>query len=239
MTTRGMNASALLCAWETAAAQPPGQRAIALLAALHEADAASLDIGQRERDALRLCAAIAGSTLDAEACCAQCGERMDIALPMTALDAAPDTRDEIEHDGWRIGLRVPHARDVAFALDCAGSEDSEAALFARCVTFAERDGHAVAAREIPPALRERCEAQLDRLAPLANLALAVQCPACGHADTLAFDAGEFAVERIGHWAEDELDVVARLCTLYAWSEAQVLAMSNWRRQFYLDRAEAQ
>ncbi|KXU84623.1 hypothetical protein CR51_41480 [Caballeronia megalochromosomata] len=230
-----MNASILLSAWETASAQLPGLRAGALVAALHDADAAAFDIGMREREALRVCAAIAGDMLDAEACCARCGERMDIALPLAALDATPDTRDEIEHDGWRIGLRVPHAQDVTFALE---SEDSETALFARCVRFASQNGCAMSPDAIPPALRERCEAQLDRLAPLANLALAVACPECGHADTVAFDAGEFAVERIGHWAEDELEAVARLCTLYPWSEAQVLAMSPWRRQFYLVRAEA-
>jgi hypothetical protein len=233
-----MNGSALLCAWETASVQPRGTRAAALLRALNDADAVGLDIGRREREALRVCASIAGAVFDAEACCGQCGERMDITLPMNALDADPDSCDEIVHDGWRIGLCVPTTQQVMAALhDDPGDDDGQTALFARCVRFAEREGQSVCARDIPPALRERCEAQLDRLAPLANLALAVHCPACGCSDMLPFDAGEFAIERIGYWAEDELDMVARLCMLYPWSEAQVLAMTPWRRQFYFDRAE--
>jgi hypothetical protein len=230
-----MNASALLSAWEKASVQVPALRAATLLSAFDGVDAATLDIGRREHEALRLCARVAGSVLDAQAFCAQCGERMDIALPVEAFDAAPDTCDEIESAGWRIGLRVPHTLDVQHALACA---DSDAALFARCVRFARYEGREAAAHDIPDALRERCEAQLERLAPLASAVLAVQCPACGHAAPVAFDAGAFAVERIGHWAEDELDSVVRLCSVFAWSEAQVLTMSPWRRQFYLDRAEA-
>lgn len=229
-----MNAIALISAWEAALTRPLALRTATLLEAAGHAPSGSLDVGRREREALRIHTIIAGDVLDGETTCARCDERMDIAMTAAALDIEPACDHEVACDDWCVVLRVPDTHDVLFAL---AQDDSEAALFARCVTRAERGGSPVQAADLPAAVRERCDECLDRLAPLANLTLDLRCPACGHADAVPIDIGGFVFERMAHWVEEQLDIVARLCRTYAWSEEHVLAMSPWRRRFYLARAE--
>lgn len=234
-----MDLDTLMSTWEAALAQPVATRTATLVAVLREGadDPLALDVGTREHDALRLAARVAGAALDAETICAQCGERMEICVPLAALQFVPTGIAEVRDGAWQIGLRVPDTRDVLAALDFPAGEASEAALFSRCVTSARYNGEARTATDLPAALRAQCEARLDALAPLANLTLDLVCPACGAADAVPLDAGAFVFERMRHWVEDQLDDIARLCRAYGWREADVLAMSAWRRSFYLARAE--
>lgn len=229
-----MDTNALIGAWELALTRPVAARMAQVLDVVgHAAPTASLDLHEREREALRLHAAIAGDLFDAEATCAYCGERLEFGIPLAALDAAPDGAHRLDHEGWQIVLRVPRTDDVCRALE---DSDSDAALFRACVASARHDGETRKAEEIPADVRTLCEARLDEIAPLANLAVACRCPACGAADSLPLDVGAYVFERLGHWVEDQLDEVARLCRAYAWDEGRVLAMSAWRRRFYLERA---
>jgi len=229
-----MDASTLISAWELALAYAPAARMAAVVTAGGNTSAWSIDIDQREREALRLHRAIAGDTLDAQASCAHCGERMDIGLPLSMLNAEAASDPCVEHGDWRIALRVPSTQDVCEAL---AQSDSETALFRACITAAHQAGEARSPDELPGDVRRLCEERLDQLAPLANLALALRCPACGHMDTLPLDIGAYVFERLGYWAEDQLEEVAQLCRAYGWEERHVLAMSPWRRRFYLERAE--
>jgi hypothetical protein len=234
-----MDLDTLMSTWESALAQPAATRTATLVAVLRDGsdDPLALDVGTREHDALRLVARIAGEVLDGETTCTQCGERMEINVPLAALQLAPADIAEVRDGAWHVGLRVPDTRDVLAALDFPTGEASEAALFARCVTSAHCNGEARTARDLPAAVRAQCEARLDALAPHANLTLDLVCPACGAADLVPFDAGAFVFERMRHWVEDQLDDIARLCRAYGWREADVLAMGAWRRHFYLARAE--
>lgn len=234
-----MDLDTLMSTWEAALAQGAATRTATLVAVLHDdaCDPLALDLDERERDALRLMSRVTGDTFDGETSCLRCGERMEISVPLAALQLARADTTELHDDAWQVGLRVPDSHDVLDALDCTSDEAAEAALFERCITHARYNGEARAASELPAALRVRCEAQLDALAPLANLTLDLTCPACGAADAVPLDAGAFVFERMRHWVEDQLDDIARLCRAYGWREADVLAMSAWRRRFYLARAE--
>ncbi|MEM5317143.1 hypothetical protein [Paraburkholderia sp. JHI869] len=235
-----MDLDTLISTWEAALAQPAATRTATLVAVLREGagDPLALDVGTREHDALRLAACIVGDALDAQTACVHCGERMEIRVPLAALERVPVDTAEVRDGVWQVGLRVPDTHDVLAALDFPAGEASEAALFSRCVRSAQCNSEARTANDLPAALRAQCEARLDALAPLANLTLDLVCPTCGAEDAVPLDAGAFVFERMRHWVEDQLDDVARLCRAYGWREADVLAMSAWRRRFYLARAEA-
>ena len=84
--------------------------------------------------------------------------------------------------------------------------------------------------EVVTALSERM-AQED---PYLNISLAVKCPACSHEWQMIFDIVTYFMSEINFWAIRMMREVHRLASAYGWSEVDILAMSAWRRQRYLE-----
>lgn len=70
--------------------------------------------------------------------------------------------------------------------------------------------------------------------PQADVHLALDCPDCGHQWRAAFDIVSFFWSEIGVWAKRVLREVHILASAYGWREDDILAMSPWRRQVYLE-----
>lgn len=227
-----MDVAALVSAWEGTLAQPVCHRAAILLEGAGIQHVGNLDVGTREANMLALHRLMTGGVLDGEATCAHCGERMDVSIPIAQLDAITTADRIVEYDDWRIDLAVPTIDDVTWAL---GQPDSEDALFGHCVKHATHHGTTASTADIPADVRLQCEARLDAMAPLANLSIGLTCPACGQDDALPLDLCGFVLERAGDWAHRQLLDVAAICRAYGWNEENVLAMSPWRKAFYLAR----
>jgi hypothetical protein len=74
--------------------------------------------------------------------------------------------------------------------------------------------------------------------PLADVQLALTCPACDHKWEQAFDIADFLWNEIQAWAQQTLRDVHSLALVYGWREADVLALSPTRRQMYLELVQA-
>ena len=70
--------------------------------------------------------------------------------------------------------------------------------------------------------------------PQADVQLALSCPACGQQWRATFDVVSFLWDELDAWARRLLREVHTLASAYHWREADILAMSRWRRQYYLD-----
>jgi hypothetical protein len=70
--------------------------------------------------------------------------------------------------------------------------------------------------------------------PLADLSLAATCPACGHNWQILFDIVSYFWSEINAWSLRLMREVHSLASAYGWREADILAMSAWRRQRYLE-----
>ena len=60
------------------------------------------------------------------------------------------------------------------------------------------------------------------------------CPACGRFWQAAFDIASYLWSELDALAQRLLGEVHTLARAYGWREADVLSMSPWRRQFYLE-----
>jgi hypothetical protein len=60
------------------------------------------------------------------------------------------------------------------------------------------------------------------------------CPACEHRWLVAFDILAYLWSEIDDWAQRMLHEIHILATAYGWPEATVLALTSWRRQYYLN-----
>ena len=222
----------MLDLWERGFGLSPVERGLLLLKAAfpdqpREALAA-LPLGERDARLAALSCRMFGSRAEALAECPACGERLEVPLDLPGLYRDPPGAGagEIDAHGRRIRFRVPDSADL---LAVAGMEPDAArdALLARCTGSSD---------SFPEPVRGALEQAMEEADPRANVILSLHCPACGHAWRELFDLVDFLWREMEGWARRILAEVHTLARAYGWSERDILAMSPWRRRFYMEFA---
>jgi hypothetical protein len=243
---RPLAGETVLAAWERGIAQAQPARAITLLLAgrpdLGEQDAAAISIPARDLALLRLRGRSFGSTLSGFSECPSCGDRLEFALPETAVAAtlrsAADAEHKLEIERWVIRLRLANTADVAAAAALSDLDDARSMLLTRCTEVTDAEDAAVSFGALPENARDQALAHLQAMHEAAELTVALACPACGAKDTVALDLSGFLWAEVRHAARLLLEEVHELAWAYGWNEEAILAMSPPRRQAYLERLRA-
>jgi hypothetical protein len=240
---RPLSPSDLLVLWERGAGLHAVDRALLALATTEpERDAgelARLPLGDRDARLLELRRVTLGDRLEAVAACPHCGVRVELELACEDLMAGADAGAgewEHEHDGARLTLRALDSRDAAAAAIAGrdgGAEAARAALLARAVVAAERDGRAVAFDDLGPDAAAAVAAAVAGRDARAELLLDLTCPDCGHAWSPVLDVASFVWAELAARAERLLGDVHALARAYGWREADVLGLSEVRRATYV------
>lgn len=242
---QGLSGGAGLQAWEYGQGQSLVTRALVLLAAaypdLAPVTLANLTIGQRDNYLLRLRQAMFGSALVCRVACPNCPEQLELNFDLKDVlepAALPDEPLSVSRDGYTVAFRLPTSLDLAAIVPFHRElelEQAHATLLARCILeVRDADGEEKASQSLPPGVVEAITQEMSRADPQAEIRLALQCAACGHSWESLFDIVAFLWEELNGWAWRQLREVHQLATAYGWSEAEILALSPWRRQFYLE-----
>lgn len=224
---RTINAARLLSAWESAASVPMSRRAALLLSVTHlersSTDWASCPLGERDHALLRLRETLFGVTIETVAACRACGESMEAQFQTSDLTArfAPPGALECEVNGRTIRFRVPTEADVVAAI---ASSDPRRSLIERCVELAG----SLQDPEMDEVIRA-----MEAEDPQADIHIEVKCPSCVAVNKLAFDIVSYFWADLTDWARRILAEVHTLAAAYGWSEADILAMTAFRRRMYL------
>jgi hypothetical protein len=70
--------------------------------------------------------------------------------------------------------------------------------------------------------------------PQADLRFTLHCQVCSHEWEAGFDIAQFLWTEVDAWASRTLFDVHCLARAYGWREADILSLSPWRRQCYLE-----
>lgn len=244
---RALSAFELLHVWERGLTQPPAQRALALLAAAcpdTPLDAlARLSIGQRDARLLMLREWVFGPQLVSLAVCPACGERLELTFNVAdirvSVEVEPVEALSLSADGHEVRFRLPNSLDlVAIAGHKAPVGDKDVAgarrlLLERCLLTVQQDGEETPGDPLPSNVVDAVMERMAQADPQADVQLALSCPECGYDWQVAFGIVSFFWSEINVWAYRILGEVHVLASAYGWSEDDILAMSPWRRQFYL------
>lgn len=250
---RSPSASELLQVWERGLNQLPIQRALSLLATACPTTPletlAQLSLGQRDACLLTLREWVFGSQLVSLATCPHCGDRLELtlnvadlrvaALPsviqesaLTAQGFCPD-RFAVTVEGYEVEFRLPHSFDLAAIAN--HPIDAQQTLLNRCILAVHQQGEAQTVDQLSPAVRAAIVQQMAQIDPQADVQLSMTCPACTHQWQITFDIVSFFWSEINAWASRILGEVHILATAYGWAEADILSMSSFRRQCYLEK----
>ena len=239
---RPLSAEELLAVWERGLTETASGRALAFLAAacpdVSSDEVAALDIGERDRWLLTLREWTFGSQLASVTHCSECEERLEWTLDVADLRGPKQQKlsGELSLDLGRYSasFRLPNSSDLAAIANCVDATDARGVLLERCVLERRCDGQEISAGELPI---EVTNAIVERMAdsdPQSDMRLDLLCPACGHRWQALFDIGSFFWSEINAWAGRILTEVHVLARAYGWSEVEILNLSAWRRQHYLD-----
>lgn len=244
-----LSAAELLNVWEQGSGRSPAQQALQLLATacpgVPPERLARLPLGRRDACLLILREWTFGPRLEGMATCPECAAPLELLLKVADLWAEPLTADMAERRaeegrevhqlslaGFEVSFRLPDSLD----LDAAASGEAAAfrlKLLERCLWTARQGGEPWPAGQLPAEVVAAVTEYMDRLDPQANLRLDLSCPACRHEWQQIFDIVSFFWSEIKAWAERLLHEVHTLASAYGWSEAEILALSPWRREVYL------
>jgi hypothetical protein len=240
---RPLSAQEMLVIWERGLYQHPVERALTMLSvALPEfaPDALlALTIGQRDAYLLTLHEITFGARLESVVECPACQERLEFTLNVADIRAAPEHEGEAGElqatlDGYEVRFRLPNSRDLITIARLLDVGQARSMLVQRCLIEAKRDGESVAVADLPEPVIAGLAEQMARLDPQAEVQLNLSCPACEHRWSLLFDIVSFLWAEIGGQARRLLRDVHTLARAYGWREADILAMSAVRRQYYLE-----
>ena len=240
---RSLSAPEMLVIWERGLHQHPVERGLTMLnVALPEfaPDALlALSIGQRDAYLLSLHEATFGTRLDSFVACSACQERLEFTLNVADIRVTNDGKDAASEqqatiDGYEVRFRLPNSRDLITIARLLDVEQARSTLVQRCILEAKRAGETVATAALPEAVIAGLAEQMARLDPQAEVQLNLSCPACGHRWSLLFDIVSFLWTEIGGQARRLLRDVHTLARAHGWREADILAMSAVRRQYYLE-----
>jgi hypothetical protein len=199
---------------------------------------AKLPVGRRDAHLLTLREGIFGSQLVSLVVCAACGEQLELTCNVANFRLT--TQGELTEtfswssDGYQIDYRLPNSLDLAAISHYQDEDEARHQLFERCLLSAEHKGRTTAVNQLPAHIMEAIAAQMAQADPQADVQLALTCAACGHQWQATFDIVSFLWAEINTWVYRILYDVHRLAFAYGWREADILAMSPWRRQFYLE-----
>jgi hypothetical protein len=219
----------ILDACDAAASQHPLDRALTLLALL-DGDAperlAELAIGERDARLLAVRRRFFGDRIEAVCPCTACGELNEFTLDAAELpERTGGGRLVIQSEGGRaLRLRFPDSRDVA-AVAGLDPEAATRALAERCVLD---DAIGLSDREIA-----EFDARLAEADGIAALEIAFTCPACGAAESASFDIASFLWRDLSGRCRQLLGEVDALAFAYGWSQREILALPERRRDAYV------
>jgi hypothetical protein len=243
---RTLSTTELLELWEQGYGRAPVERALLLLEAacpeMPSEALARLSIGRRDRLLMELREQTFGPQLAGLATCPGCGERLEIELDMAAVraagPAAPPEELSIQEGSYALALRLPDSLDLAAIARAPGVADARRLLLERCMLAVhaedEGSGPLPAVGDVPATVIDTAIRSLAEADPLATVELELACPQCGCAWTALFDIVSFFWAELDAWAHRLLQDVHALASVYGWSEADILGMSPWRRQIYLE-----
>jgi uncharacterized protein YbaR (Trm112 family) len=242
---RALSAAELFEVWERGQGQSAAQRALLLLALACEETPpehlARLSIGRRDSDLLALRKQTFGPELVSMVACPACGSQLEFRLHADDIRANPfeesDALLRVSEGEHEIAFRLPTSLDLATLDPSAGVEKNRRHLLERCVISATRAGSEMAASDLPGSAILAIAQRMSELDPQADVQLALACPQCEHKWQTPLDIVSYFWSEINAWAQRILREIHSLASAYGWRETDILALSAWRRQAYLELIE--
>jgi hypothetical protein len=207
---------------------------------------AKLNVAQRDRCLLHLRALTFGPKFQGLIDCPACHQRLELEFNARDLPPSPSpgpdletmkmlTAEETFHmNEYEVSFRLPNSSDLALLAQATDGSTAHQQLLEACIVSSIHEGNTVPISELPPDVLNAVLERMHQADPLTDLTLPAACPNCGQTSEIIFDIVSFFWSEINAWSARLVREVHALAMAYGWREADILGMSAWRRQQYLE-----
>lgn len=235
--------SSLLKVLEQGLDQPAYKRALLLLGvACPEAGnegLASMSIGQRDGCLLLLREQLFGSRMECTVACPGCSEPLEFSCAVAdlCLNQLPPPGEflNLTHGEFAVRYRLPNSHDLQWVLENPDDVGGQARMLQRCIQQVTERNRDITGQPLPEALLEAVLEGMEQADPQGNMELDLTCPACDKRWQSPFDIVTYLWTELEAWGQRLLGDIHVLASAYGWTEADILAVSPWRRRHYLER----
>jgi len=247
---QALSASDLLTIWERGFGRSSVEQALAILdAALPEIPndiLTKIDVVQRDLCLLHLRGLTFGSQYEGLADCPVCHQHLELEfdagellnsdsqLPDLETTRSLNSESSFQMNNYFVMFRLPNSMDLKNLNPSIGRMEERQQLLDACVTSAKFIDKPIVVSDLPPEVVNGVVEHMSRSSPLADMTIRVTCPSCGHAWEIIFDIVSYFWSEINAWSTRLIREVHSLALAYGWHERDILAMSAWRRQRYLE-----
>jgi hypothetical protein len=240
-----LTAHTLLAAWEQGVSQSPVQRALTLVALecpeTSPDGLRALSIGQRDAYLLRLRESAFGPQMTGVIACPACSRPLELNFTVPGIRVPPPANPTgpctVTHAGYQVEFRLPNSDDLAALSSDLDRSSNERQVLERCLLNAQQNGDAVTLDRLPAEVLAAVSDRMVEADPQADLQLSLTCPECAHRWQAPLDIVSYLWTEINAWATRLLREIHALASAYGWREADILALSPWRRQVYLEMVQ--
>ncbi|HLJ33075.1 MAG TPA: hypothetical protein VKU38_05460 [Ktedonobacteraceae bacterium] len=239
-----LSSQSIVQLWENGQRQRPVERMLTLLVAalpdVPHRDIFALSIGQCDAYLLLLHEQMFGSRFVGFMECSHCQERLEFSFTVTEMWAGAASVDEVgkvysyQMEDYKIQLRLPTLADMLAISKHQDAASARLLLLQRCIVQAIRKGDAVPIEKLPGEITVTLGEKVLERDPQAEIQIDMICPQCQYHRPAFFDVSRFLWAEIQAQAKRLLREVHILARAYGWRETEILALSNVRRQYYLE-----
>jgi len=195
----------------------------------------ALSVGKRIECLLVLALGGIGDNLRFPFKCAGCGETLELELTLNEIAALQNEADQVEVvrvdvGGRRLEFQKLSGRDHESFGESAFGDEFEAAteIIGRLAVDAD------AVERIAPGDVDVIEAAMEEADPLVNFNCRIDCGECGEENDHDIDLFETSLDMLRRAQLRLVLSVHRIASKYHWSEQEIFAVPEWRRQQYLE-----
>ena len=232
----------LLSVWEAGSRQSTVEKSLWLLTKafphLSFDQVAGLSIGDRDARLLQIREQLFGKVLKNAAVCPHCQNPVEWETSISDLKLQPIREDpaektlDLRFNGQTIHFRLPNTLDVLEVMSLTSPAMQADALIRTCTLQSTLPFERV--EDYPDELKSAILHQMETNDPQADIVMDICCPACAHTWSMLFDIMEYLWKEIDEWARQLLQDVYLLARTFGWSEREILDMSRFRRNLYIE-----
>ena len=194
---------------------------------------AALPLGQRNCELLALHAACFSEAVAGWTDCPECGQRLEFELNTGDLMSQHTGGSQPVVTAGGLAFRLPNSSDLAAAAREQDLRSAAVRLLDSCVLEPTHQAATWSDDQIAEVGNRMALAD-----PLAKTRLDMTCSACGHSWVELLDVTMFLWIEVDGEVRRLLHDVHLLASHYGWSEAEILALSEWRRSLYREMVQA-
>lgn len=237
-----LNAARLLNIWERGRNKGLVEQGLILLAEACPGASlkalAEIPIGRRDAAIFRLREKTFGPWIAGFSTCPVCDEQLELTIRVEDIlyEETGNSHQAMLLDflDYEVHFSLPCSRDL-FAAVATGSLDAAYhSLIENCIQTAYYQKQRTSAHDLPADVIQAMADEMVKVDPQADVQMKIICLSCGHQWQQTFDIIWFFWKEIDSWAHRILSEVDALARAYGWSEADILSLSPWRRQCYLE-----